>query len=76
MSEGKRLAGVKQTARALEKGRAVRIFLAEDADPRITEPLEKLSAEKGVPVEKVPHMKDLGRSCGISVGSAAAVLVS
>ncbi len=75
MTEGARLAGVKQTVRALESGRAARVFLALDADPRITEPVEKLAEEKGVPVEKVAHMKELGRSCGIRVGSAVAALL-
>lgn len=70
-----KVVGVKQTKRALCDGRAARVFLAEDADPRVTGPIEALCAQKGVPVEKVPAMKELGGACGIAVGSAAAALL-
>lgn len=70
-----KVVGAKQVRRALSDGRAVKIFLAEDADPRITQPLEALAAEREVPVEKIPAMKELGAACGIAVGSAVAALV-
>jgi large subunit ribosomal protein L7A len=70
-----KVVGAKQAKRALSDGRARKVFLAADADPRVTEPLRKLAAEKGVPVEDSATMKELGAVCGIAVGSAAAVLV-
>lgn len=70
-----KVVGAKQVRRALNDGRAVKIFLAEDADPRITQPLEALAVEREVPVEKIPAMKELGTACGIAVGSAVAALV-
>ena len=42
LKQGARVAGVKQTRRAIEDGRAARVFLAEDADPRVTGPVEEL----------------------------------
>jgi large subunit ribosomal protein L7A len=71
----KKVVGAKQAKRALNDCRATRLFLAEDADPRVTEPLQRLAFEKGVPVEKVPSMKELGTACGIAVGSAVAAIV-
>ena len=62
------------TALAEEKGIET-LFLAEDADPRITQPVEALCAEKGVPVRRSGSMKELGRACGIAVGSAVAAVV-
>ena len=68
--------GAKQTKRALNDGRAVKVLLADDAGPRVTEPLEQLAQEKNIPVEHVPSMKALGAQCGIAVGSASAAQIS
>ena len=75
LKEGAKVVGVKQTQRALNDGSVRLVFLADDADPRVTEPVEALSREKGVAVERVPHMKELGSACGIAVGSAVAALI-
>ena len=67
--------GSKQLKKAVNAGRAQCVFLAENADPAITEPLEILCAGKQIPVTWVPSMADLGRACGIEVGAAAAAAV-
>lgn len=71
----KKVTGAKQVQRALKSGAARRVFLAEDADPRVTEPVEALCREQGVEIESVPTMAALGSACGIAVGSAVAALV-
>ena len=75
LKQGARVVGVKQTRRAVNDGKAVRVFLAEDADPRVTEPVAALCAERSIPVERVAQMKELGSACGIAVGSAVAALL-
>ena len=70
-----RVAGAKQVRRALNDGRAAKIFWASDADPRVTEPLTRLAGELGVAAEEVPSMKELGATCAISVGCAVAALL-
>ncbi len=70
-----KVAGVKQTRRALEGGRAKTVFLAADADPRITEPIAALCAEKGVTVRSDCSMRELGAACGIAVGCAVAAIL-
>ena len=67
LKQGSKVVGVKQTKRAVNDGKAARVFLAEDADPRVTAPVEALCAEKQIPVERVPQMKELGSACGIAV---------
>ena len=67
--------GTKQLRKALQNNRARCVFLAENADPAITEPLEMLCAEKKIPMTWVASMADLGRACGIEVGAAAAAAV-
>ena len=74
--KGKRLVvGTKQLRKALENGRAKWVWLAENADPAITEPLEALCLRMRVDYDWVPSKEDLGRRCGIEVGAAAAAAV-
>ncbi len=76
LSNKAKVVGAKQVRRALESGRALAVFLADDADPRVTEPIAEACAEKGVRAEAAPSMKELGRACGISVGAAVAATVT
>ena len=69
-----KVVGAKQTKRALNAGHAAKVFLAEDADPRVTQPMEQLAEQNGVPVEWIAAMKQLGAACGIAVGSAVAAV--
>ena len=75
LAEGSKVVGAKQTRRALTSGQALSVYLAEDADPRVTQTIRELCAQHGVPVYDVPAMKELGRACGIAVGAAVAALV-
>ena len=68
--------GAKQLRKAIQSGRAQRVFLAENADPAITEPLARMCEEYSIPHTWVPSMADLGRACGIEVGAAAAATVA
>ena len=73
---GKRLVvGTKQLRKALENGRATWVWLAENADPAITEPLEALCRKCCVSYTWVPDKEELGAKCGIEVGAAAAAAV-
>ena len=72
LKTAKRIVGIKQLRRALSSGTVRKVFLAEDADPRLTEPLEALCESLGVSCVLVPQMLDLGNACGIDVGAAAA----
>lgn len=71
----KRAVGAKQVGRALRNGAVLRVFLAENADPKVTEPIEILSKNQSIPVEKVSSMSELGKACGIAVGCAVAAIV-
>ena len=71
-----KVVGVKQSRKAVQRGEARLVFLAEDADPQITEPIQELCQSAGIPVEQVPHMKDLGTACGIRLGCAVAAVLA
>ena len=55
-----KVVGVKQVRRALSAGQAKRLYLAKDADPQLTAPLERQAAEKGVDITWAESMKALG----------------
>lgn len=74
LSGSNKVVGAKQVKRALRDGRAVRLYMAMDADPRLLQPLVQEAVNRQVPVRQVPTMKELGASCGIAVGAAVAVL--
>ena len=70
----KRTVGMKQTKKAIEKGSAQKVFIANDAEQHVTEPLIALCQEQGIEVVMVDNMKELGKACGIQVGAAAAAI--
>ena len=76
MTNFKMVVGAKQLRKALISGRAQYVFLAENADPRLTEPIEKMCLEASVHYTWVPRMADLGSACGIEVGAAAAAVLN
>ena len=68
------LVGSKQLRKALKNGAVSAVFLAQNADPSITEPLAEQCKSAGVCVTWVRTMKELGETCGIDVGTAAAAI--
>ena len=76
LSGKKTVVGSKQLKKALLGGRTACVFLAENADPAVTEPIEQLCRNSGVPIHWVHSMTDLGRACGIEVGAAAAAVLN
>ncbi len=68
----RKVVGIKQLRRALGAGSVRKAFLADDADPRLTEPLAELCESLGVESERVGSMKELGKAAGIDIGAAAA----
>ena len=69
------IVGSKQLRKALASGRARRVWLAENADPAITEPIEAMCQRNHVDYVWVSSKQELGHSCGIDVGAAAAAAV-
>ena len=71
----KMVVGAKQLKKAVQGGRATRVYLARNADPAITEPIEAMCLRLHIECAWVPSMLDLGKACGIEVGAAAAAAV-
>lgn len=70
----KRSVGVNQSEKAVLKHEAAKVFVAEDADSRVTARLVMLCEDNGVELVKVKTMNEIGKACGIHVKAAAAVI--
>ncbi|MBE6085973.1 MULTISPECIES: ribosomal L7Ae/L30e/S12e/Gadd45 family protein [Selenomonas] len=75
LKTAKRVIGIKQVAKAVKREAATEVFIADDADAKVVEPLETLCTEQNVPVSRVSSMKELGTACNIEVGAAAAAAI-
>ncbi len=74
--ECKIVVGKKQTLRALQRGLASFVFVADDAAPALTEPIVAWCRENNVPVHRVDTMKDLGEYAGIDVKAVACAVLN
>ena len=67
--------GTNETTKAVERGNALLVFVAEDVEPEeVVMHLPELADEKDVPYVFVETQDDIGHAAGLSVGSAAAAI--
>lgn len=76
LSNQKIVVGSKQLKKAVLAGRARCVFLAENADPALTDPIAEMCSQQNIQITWVRSMAELGRACGIEVGAAAAAVVN
>ena len=67
--------GTKQLKKAVRAGTVRCVYLAENADPALTQPLAALCGDNQIQITWVPTMEALGSACGIEVGAAAAAVL-
>lgn len=67
--------GTKQTQKAVDCGKARHVFIARDADERVTRPILEVCEQKVIPVTLVETMDELGKACNIKVSAATAAIV-
>ncbi|MEM2943043.1 MAG: 50S ribosomal protein L7Ae [Candidatus Bathyarchaeia archaeon] len=73
---GKIRKGTNETTKAVERGVAKLVLIAEDVEPpQVVAHLPILCEERKIPYIFVPTKLELGRSAGIEVGSAAISIV-
>ena len=70
LSTCRKVAGIKQTMRALREHRAEKLYIACDADPAVLEKIEALGREQGLKIDRSATMAQLGHCAGIAVGAA------
>ena len=68
--------GTNETTKAVERGNAELVLIAEDVSPEeIVMHLPELAEEKGIPYIFIETQDDVGHAAGLEVGSAAAAIV-
>jgi len=73
---GKIRKGTNETTKAVERGQAKLVLIAEDVDPpEIVAHIPLLCDEKKIPYVYVPSKKRLGEAAGIEVAAASAAIV-
>ena len=76
-STGKIRIGTNEATKAIERGIAKLVVIADDVQPKeVVMHLEPLCGEKKIPYAHVPTKAELGKAAGIGVGTASiAILV-
>ena len=75
LSRLRTVVGAKQLKKAVRAGTVRCVYLAENADPALTQPLAELCADNQIQITWVSTMETLGSACGIEVGAAAAAVL-
>lgn len=70
-----RTVGVKQTQKAVVRQAAEVVYIACDADERVTGKLLELCEANHVPTVTTESMLEIGRACSINVKAAAAAVL-
>ena len=71
----RKVVGIKQVSKTVERGEAVTVFVAADAEPRLVQGLLALLEKHNVSLDETATMQELGRACGIEVGASAVALL-
>lgn len=73
---GRMKKGTNEATKAVERGLAKLVLIAEDVDPpEIVAHLPILCEERGIPYVYVPSKSKLGKSCGLEVAVASACII-
>ena len=76
-STGKIKRGTNETTKAVERGIAKLVYIAEDVDPpEVVAHLPPLCEEKKIPYIYIPSKKQLGEAAGIDVSAAAIAIIN
>jgi len=72
---GKVVVGMRQTVKAIESNATRAVYIANDAEEKVTLPVLRLCQEKGISLFYVETMAELGKACNIKVGAAMAAIL-
>ncbi|ACB07763.1 50S ribosomal protein L7ae [Candidatus Korarchaeum cryptofilum] len=73
---GKLRKGVNETTKAVERGEAQFVVIAEDVNPpEIVAHLPLLCEDKGIPYAYVPSKEELGKASGLEVSASSVAIV-
>ncbi|RJX23960.1 MAG: 50S ribosomal protein L7Ae-like protein [Dethiobacter sp.] len=67
--------GMRQTSKMVENNSALAVYIARDAEEKVTSPVVRSCKEKGVQVYYLDTMAELGKACNIKVGAAMCAII-
>ena len=76
LSDATKVVGIKQSRKVIRDGAAKSVFIAKDAEKRVTGPIYELCQSMDVAVNEVDTMQELGSAVGIAVGAAVVTVVN
>lgn len=75
LTSSSRSAGMNSVMRKLARGEVQKIFLAKDADEKITLKVNAAAKEYNVPLEIAADSQQLGRACALTRKTAVAAIL-
>ncbi len=75
LKENQKVVGAKQTLKYLEKDKVDVVYIASDAEVRVTNPILELAKAKNIEIVFVDTMKQLGDACSIEIKTAVAAVL-
>ncbi|MBU5425645.1 ribosomal L7Ae/L30e/S12e/Gadd45 family protein [Tissierella pigra] len=75
LNTDKKVVGAKQVKRALNSYEIEVVFIAKDAENKVTDEIKEICIVKHIELILVDNMKKLGDACGIDVSAATAALL-
>jgi len=75
LKQGSKVIGTKQTLRALEREQASVLYVAKDAQNKVTVRVLDLAKGQNLPIVYVETMDELGSVCDVEVKTATAALI-
>lgn len=70
-----KVVGTKQTLKYLGQDNVKVVFVAKDADDRVTSQVVELAKAKNVEIAYVDTMHELGKQCNVEVKTAVAAII-
>lgn len=75
LGDDKKVVGVNQVKRSILSSTVSVVYIAEDAETKVTNEILALCKKTQIPIIKVDTMKGLGNACGIDINAATAALL-
>lgn len=75
LKSANRVIGIKQVTKAVKRKAVAMVFIANDADERVTAELKAVCQEYSVLIDETAGMNEIGKTCNIEVGAAAAAIL-
>ena len=75
LKQNNKIVGAKQVKRALKESKVSKVYIARDAEERVTSEIVHQCDKMHIPIIDVESMSKLGDACGIDINAAVAALL-